>query len=157
MDKIIDDLLGAQKIIICQHRQHSARWQLNVCWTTRENVTHRAAMCLCHMFPACCAWVGTRSHYWKKVQCFQNPWSMRNAMCFISVKNLSKKSHQKEAERSNKKYPPETQNLPYKFSKQTPHLRDLPIFILRKMVAASEMGAEVCLGFQAGVLNANES
>lgn len=46
MDKIIDDLLGAQKITIFKEKQLLARLQLNVFLTARGNMTNRAAVCL---------------------------------------------------------------------------------------------------------------
>lgn len=53
MDKIIDDLLGAQKITIFKEKQLLVRLQLHVFLPTRGNMTNRAAVCLYHMLPHC--------------------------------------------------------------------------------------------------------
>lgn len=74
MDKIIDDLLGAQKITIFKEKQLLVRLRLNVFLTARENMTNRAAVCLCHMLPHCGGWAGMRKHSRRADLYFQNPW-----------------------------------------------------------------------------------
>lgn len=73
-DKIIDDLLGAQKITIFQEKQLLARLQLNVFLTARGNMTNSAAVCLYHMLPHCGVEAGMRSLCRRADLYFQNPW-----------------------------------------------------------------------------------
>lgn len=53
MVKIIDDLLGAQKITIFKEKQLLVRLQLTVFFPAGGNMTNRTAMCLYHMLPHC--------------------------------------------------------------------------------------------------------
>lgn len=53
MGKIIDDLLGAQKITIFKEKQLLVRLQLNVFLPARGSRTDGAAVYVCHMLPLC--------------------------------------------------------------------------------------------------------
>lgn len=71
MNKIINDLFGAQKITVFAAKQLLARWQLNVFVIAREGMTNRAAVCLCHMLPGCGVRAGTWGHCRKTHQYFR--------------------------------------------------------------------------------------
>lgn len=51
MDKIIDDLLGAQKVTIFKEKQLLVRLQSDVFLAARGNMTNTAAVCLYHTLP----------------------------------------------------------------------------------------------------------
>lgn len=75
MDKIIDDLLGAQKITIFKEKQLLGRLQVNVFLTARGNMTNTAAVCLYHVLPRPGGEAGMRRHSRRADLYFQNPWS----------------------------------------------------------------------------------
>lgn len=160
MDKIIDDLLGAQKMTILKEKQLLVRLQSNVYLPARGNRTNRAAVCLCHMLPHCGVQAGLTSHADGQIFIFRSHDKGETICPLVPVKNLSKKKNQKEAERSAKN-PPGTQNLPYESCLPKPlnklHMSEISPFYTLEDGAESGMGAGLCLGFQREVLNANES
>lgn len=112
MDKIIDDLLGAQKITIFKEKQLLVRLQLNVFLPARGNRTNSTALCLCHMFPHCEFRRGEEANAEGQSFVFRSHGEWETVCTLVSVNNLSKKKNQKEAERSDNN-PPGAQNLPY--------------------------------------------